>query len=251
MDKKARKADESAFPASVPRPEGRRKQKCIKDHQKQKPNQPHLRRPFYLTSGRMDERWRRFVERDDARLGSPISRLQEMRMKQQKSLPVYSQVEWTGPPNERVFGTKVKVGDAVFIGRGFTKKAAKTEAAELALKHLAQDQSKGQTTKPKDVDQRVEQTAETLGAMGISYQTEPHMAKNWLQLMESEKAPTQVAACPLCEEKNSAFSEPDALKWHVTHTHRVATARVDYIILLLGDSGTQEDDLDVKTGKAT
>ena len=71
----------------------------------------------------MDERWRRWKERDDARRSSFISRLQEMRVKQHKPLPAYSEVGSQGPPNERLFQTSVKVDSIVVVGTGNDKES--------------------------------------------------------------------------------------------------------------------------------
>ena len=50
-----------------------------------------------------------------------------------------------------------------------TKKAAKTEAAKLALRHLTHvESSDGRTTRDEDTEQVIEQTAATFGAMGIT-----------------------------------------------------------------------------------
>ena len=75
---------------------------------------------------------------------SPISQLQEVCVLHGLGLPIYTETGVMGPPHERMFSISVKAAGIIVEGRGLTKKAAKTEAARIALQ-MVRDENKSST----------------------------------------------------------------------------------------------------------
>ena len=69
---------------------------------------------------------------------SSKSELQELTQAAEQQIPTYHLIEAMGPDHDRTFTVEVRLGEvALARGSGKSKKAAETEAAQLALKKLS------------------------------------------------------------------------------------------------------------------
>ena len=94
-----------------------------------------------MINGLLAEEWEKLTSR-----GAGIeykSRLQELVQSKLQVTPAYRLVSESGPDHEKSFMVEVIVNSEVMgTGAGKTKKSAETEAARLALEHLAGDFTK-------------------------------------------------------------------------------------------------------------
>lgn len=150
---------------------------------------------------------------------NPISYLQELCVKHQLPIPLYNELESTGPPHSRTFRISVNVGDEYSEGTGFTKKQAKASAASSMYEKLSSNglvNTIETKNKPVGFVCSLPTVAPVKPRTVLTDQTAATQPKNFI----SNQKPTSVTELPLLEnehfENSADIPRPNPFNPHIS-----------------------------------